>query len=71
MVAQKPKLVNFHESEWVFVFPPSIDNEETYNEYYEGVELLDYNDVKYMIRLLLTVVQHHLSFSYQVVLMLI
>ena len=26
--------------------------------------------VKYMIRLLLTVVQHHLSFSYQVVLML-
>ena len=46
MVEQKPKVVNFHESEWEFVFPPSIDNEKTYNFYYEGVELLDYNDVE-------------------------
>lgn len=45
MIEQKPKVVNLHENEWEFVFPPSIDNEKTYNEYYEGVELLDYNDV--------------------------
>lgn len=44
MTEQKPKVINFHENEWEFVFPPSIDNEETYNEYYEGVELLDYDD---------------------------
>jgi tetratricopeptide (TPR) repeat protein len=44
MAEQKLKVVNFHESDWEFVFPPSIDNEGTYNEYYEGVELLGYND---------------------------
>jgi hypothetical protein len=46
VIEQKLKVVNFHENEWEFVFPSSIDNEETYNEYYEGVELLDYNDAE-------------------------
>lgn len=46
MKEQKPIVVHSHENEWEFVFPPSIDNEEVYNEYYEGVELLDYNDAE-------------------------
>lgn len=41
---QKPILNNFHENEWEFIFPPSIDNEQIYNEYWEGVELLEYDD---------------------------
>jgi len=44
MKEQKPIVVNFHENEWEFVFPPSIDNEQTYNQYWEGVELLDYDN---------------------------
>lgn len=45
MKEQKPIVVHFHENEWEFVFPPSIDNEQTYNQYWEGVELLDYDDL--------------------------
>jgi tetratricopeptide (TPR) repeat protein len=40
----KPNLVNYGENEWEFVYPPNIDNESVYNEFWEGVEQLDYND---------------------------
>ena len=45
MKEYKPTVVHIHEDEWEFVFPPSIDNEQTYNQYWEGVELLDYDDL--------------------------
>lgn len=41
---QKPVVVNSYQDEWQFVYPPEIDNEITYNQYLEGVELLDYDD---------------------------
>ena len=41
---QKPVVVNSYKDEWQFVYPPEIDNEVTYNQYWEGVELLDYDD---------------------------
>lgn len=41
---QKPIIVNAYQDEWEFVYPPEIDNEATYNQYWEGVELLDYDD---------------------------
>jgi len=40
----KPILVKCGENEWEFIYPPSIDNKKIYNEYWEGVEQLDYND---------------------------
>lgn len=40
----KPNLVNYGENEWEFVYPPNIDNESVYNEFWEGVEQLNYND---------------------------
>jgi len=45
MKEQKPIVNNYLGKEWEFIFPPSIDNEKTYNEYWEGVELLDYDDL--------------------------
>jgi len=42
MAEQKPKVAKFDGDEWEFVFPASI--EKTYEEYFEGVELLGEND---------------------------
>jgi len=41
---KKPYLQKYQDNEWEFVYPITIDNEETYNEYWKGVELLDYDD---------------------------
>lgn len=41
---EKPFLQKYLDNEWEFIYPISIDNEETYNEYWKGVELLDYDD---------------------------
>jgi len=42
----RPTVKCYNENEWEFVYPNSIDNEKTYNEFWEGVELLDYDDTK-------------------------
>ncbi|MBI1289516.1 MAG: hypothetical protein GC178_18260 [Flavobacteriales bacterium] len=44
--SQKPVVVNYWENEWEFVYPSSVDNEETYNEFWAAVELLGYQDKK-------------------------
>lgn len=44
--AEKPIVVQFFENEWMFVFPSSIDNEQTYNQYWGGVEMLDCYDLE-------------------------
>jgi tetratricopeptide (TPR) repeat protein len=46
MADQKPKLEQVYENEWRFVFPRSMENEKTINDYYEGVELLGYDDAE-------------------------
>lgn len=43
---ERPIVIKDISGEWCFAFPPSIDNEEVYNEYYEGVELLDEDDAQ-------------------------
>lgn len=40
----KPIVRQYNDNEWEFLYPPSIDNEKVYNEYWEAVELLDYNN---------------------------
>ncbi len=44
MAEQKPKVVQFIENEWQFVFPRSMESEQTFNDYYGGVELLGHDD---------------------------
>lgn len=41
---EKPIVRPYSENEWEFIYPPSIDNESVQNEYWNAVELLDYQD---------------------------
>jgi tetratricopeptide (TPR) repeat protein len=43
---EKPFIQHFIENDWEFVYPKSIDNEKVYNQYWEGVELLDFDDLE-------------------------
>lgn len=42
---KKPIITKYSDTEWEFIYPPTIDNEKVYNEYWEGVEHLGYNDI--------------------------
>lgn len=42
---QKPIVRQYYDNEWVFVYPSSIDNKKLYDEFWEGVEFLDYDDI--------------------------
>ncbi|MFC2185702.1 tetratricopeptide repeat protein [Fulvivirgaceae bacterium LMO-SS25] len=41
---EKPIVRPYSENEWEFIYPSSIDNEFVHNEYWNAVELLDYQD---------------------------
>lgn len=40
----KPIVIEYSQNTWEFAFPPEIDNEEVYSEYWSAVELLDDQD---------------------------
>lgn len=42
----KPIVRKYSQYEWEFIYPSSIDNEKVQEEYWEAVELLDYEDEK-------------------------
>ncbi|MEL6557041.1 MAG: tetratricopeptide repeat protein [Bacteroidota bacterium] len=41
---KEPKVINYFENEWEFVYPEGVENENVQNEYWNAVELLDYDD---------------------------
>ena len=40
----QPKVVNYFEDKWEFVYPEEMDSEDVQDEYWGAVELLDYRD---------------------------
>jgi tetratricopeptide (TPR) repeat protein len=41
----KPIVRQYYDNEWVFVYPSSVDNKRVYDEFWEGVEFLDNEDI--------------------------
>lgn len=46
MKSEKPIVVNYGDNRWEFIYPPTIENEKVGDVFWEGVELLDYDDKK-------------------------
>ncbi|MCK9290400.1 MAG: hypothetical protein WCR58_03000 [Bacteroidales bacterium] len=58
MKIEKPFLRQYDDNEWEFVYPSSIDNENVFDLFYEGVEFLDYND-KEAERIFKSLIKNH------------
>lgn len=46
MKKKLPTIINICQDEWGFVYPPDINNENTYDLFEQGVQFLDYNDAE-------------------------
>lgn len=69
----KPVIRPYSESEWEFIYPSSIDNESVYDEYWNALEWLNYQDDKAEQILKKLILKHpyfidaynHLSIAYR------